>query len=194
MDNHKEAAQSFEKLLHIMDDLRAKCPWDMKQTNESLLHLTIEEVYELSDEILKGSAEGIKEELGDIFLHLVFYAKLGSEQSQFDAKTVLDSLNQKLIDRHPHVYGEVEVKDEEEVKRNWEQLKLKEGRSSVLGGVPSSLPALIKAYRIQEKVAKVGFEWKYTEEVKNKVDEEWLELQEAVQSGDSSHIEERNVD
>lgn len=186
--------QAFGELLRIMDDLRAKCPWDMKQTNDSLRHLTIEEVYELSDAILEGEDKAIKEEIGDILLHIVFYAKIGEEKGTFDIETVIRDLCKKLIDRHPHIYGDVQVSGEEEVKKNWEQLKLKEGRKSVLGGVPMSLPALVKAYRIQEKSKQVGFEWKHTEEVYSKVQEEMAELEEALSLNDQQKIEEEYGD
>jgi XTP/dITP diphosphohydrolase len=168
--------QAFERLLNIMDDLRAKCPWDQKQTFESLRHLTIEEVYELSDAILKSDKDEIKKELGDIFLHLVFYAKLGSENNNFDVTDVLNSICEKLIQRHPHIYGDVQVDSEEQVKQNWEKLKLKEGKKSVLEGVPQSLPALVKAYRIQEKAKGVGFDWERKEQVWEKVEEELQEF------------------
>jgi XTP/dITP diphosphohydrolase len=178
MDDQRLIA--FKQLLDIMDDLRAKCPWDIKQTNESLRPLTIEEVYELSDAILTNDPKAIKEELGDIFLHLVFYAKIGSEKNDFTITAVLQSICEKLINRHPHIYGDTVVANEEDVKRNWEQLKLKEGRTSVLGGVPRGLPSMIKAYRIQEKAKQVGFEWENVEDVWNKVLEEMDELKEAV--------------
>jgi XTP/dITP diphosphohydrolase len=186
----EQKLQAFSELLTIMDDLRAKCPWDMKQTNESLRHLTIEEVYELSDAILDGDSKGIKEELGDILLHIVFYAKLGEEKGEFDIASLTRSICKKLIDRHPHIYGNTVVADEEEVKKNWEQLKLKEGRTSILGGVPKGLPALVKAYRIQEKVKQVGFEWEHKEQVWDKVQEEMNELNEAIASQDQEHMEE----
>ncbi len=171
---------AFERLLVIMDELRAQCPWDKKQTLESLRHLTIEEVYELSDAILEGDKQEIKKELGDIMLHLVFYAKIGSETNDFTITEVLDSICDKLISRHPHIYGDVKVADEEEVKRNWEQLKLKEGNKSVLGGVPVSLPALVKAQRIQEKARGIGFDWEHKEQVWEKVQEELHEFKEEV--------------
>jgi XTP/dITP diphosphohydrolase len=169
---------AFERLLNIMDDLRAKCPWDMKQTMESLRHLTIEEVYELSDSILDNDLPEIKKELGDLMLHLVFYAKIGSEQKAFDITDVLNGICEKLIARHPHIYGDVVVNNEEDVKRNWEQLKLKEGNKSVLEGVPVSLPALVKASRIQEKARGVGFDWEKKEQVWEKVEEEMQEFKE----------------
>lgn len=168
--------QAFERLLIIMDELRAKCPWDQKQTMESLRHLTIEEVYELSDAILENKTEDIKKELGDLMLHLVFYAKIASESTDFTITDVLNGICDKLIARHPHIYGDVKVTGEEEVKRNWEQLKLKEGNQSVLQGVPVSLPALIKASRIQEKARGVGFDWEKKEQVWEKVEEELQEF------------------
>jgi len=169
---------AFERLLNIMDELRAKCPWDMKQTMESLRHLTIEEVYELSDAILECDKNEIKKELGDIMLHLVFYSKIASEDGTFNIADVLNSICEKLISRHPHIYGDVVVENEEDVKRNWEQLKLKEGNKSVLEGVPVSLPALIKASRIQEKARGVGFDWEKKEQVWEKVEEEMQEFKE----------------
>lgn len=169
---------AFERLLNIMDELRAKCPWDMKQTMESLRHLTIEEVYELSDAIVEDDKIEIKKELGDIMLHLVFYSKIASEDGTFNIADVLNSICEKLISRHPHIYGDVVVENEEDVKRNWEQLKLKEGNKSVLEGVPVSLPALIKASRIQEKARGVGFDWEKKEQVWEKVEEEMQEFKE----------------
>ncbi len=168
--------QAFERLLNIMDDLRAKCPWDMKQTMESLRHLSIEEMYELSDAILEGDYKEIKKEIGDIMLHLVFYAKIASETNQFDITDVLNSVCEKLIHRHPHIYGDTVVTSEEEVKANWEKLKLKEGNKSVLEGVPSSLPSMVKASRIQEKARGVGFDWDNGEQVWEKVQEELHEF------------------
>jgi len=176
----QEKLKSFERLLNIMEDLRAGCPWDKEQTLESLRHLTIEEVYELSDAILENDLDEIKKELGDLMLHLVFYAKIGSEKGAFDIKDVLDSISEKLVFRHPHIYGDVDVADADEVKNNWEKLKLKEGKTSVLEGVPKSLPPLVKAYRIQEKVKGVGFEWEYSEQVWDKVQEEMAELKHEV--------------
>lgn len=181
--------QAFERLLNIMDDLREKCPWDKKQTNATLRKLTIEETYELSDAIMKEDAKAIKEELGDLFLHLVFYAKIGSEQQQFDVADVLNTVCDKLIFRHPHVYGDTTVQDEEEVKKNWEQLKLKEGKKSVLEGVPNGLPALNKAQRIQDKVRAIGFDWDNKDQVMDKVMEEIAELKEAVELNDKNDIE-----
>jgi XTP/dITP diphosphohydrolase len=164
--------QAFERLLNIMDELREKCPWDQKQTMQTLRHLTIEEVYELSDAILDGDLNEVKKELGDLMLHIAFYAKIGSETNDFNITDVLNGIAEKLISRHPHIYGDVIVENEEDVKRNWEQLKLKEGNKSVLGGVPISLPALIKASRIQEKAKGVGFDWEDKSQVWEKVEEE----------------------
>lgn len=174
----QEKLKAFERLLGIMDDLREKCPWDKKQTMESLRHLTIEETYELTDAILAGNMTEIKKELGDVLLHIVFYAKIASETNDFTITEVLNSLSDKLISRHPHIYGDVEVKDDEEVKQNWEKLKLKEGNKSVLGGVPQSLPSVIKALRIQDKAAQVGFDWPQIKQVWDKVEEEIAELRE----------------
>jgi XTP/dITP diphosphohydrolase len=181
---------AFERLLQIMDDLREKCPWDMKQTNDSLRQLTIEEVYELSDAILSKNSKEIKEELGDILLHIVFYAKIGSETNDFDIESVLNSICDKLISRHPHIYGDTIADTEEVVKKNWEKLKLKEGRSSILGGVPQSLPSITKAYRIQEKAKQVGFEWENIQDVWNKVEEELDELKVATDNKDILQVEE----
>lgn len=190
MNNRKTQLQAFERLLDIMDDLREKCPWDRKQTLESLRHLTIEETYELGDAILDNDLEEVKKELGDLLLHLVFYAKIGSEKKAFDMADVAHGICEKLIDRHPHIYGDVKVKDEEEVKKNWENLKLKkEGRKSVLQGVPQALPALVKAGRIQDKVAGVGFDWEYPEQVFEKVEEELAELKQELKNGQSNKIE-----
>ncbi len=186
--NNKTLA--FERILTIMNELREQCPWDRKQTMETLRSLTIEETYELSDVILRNDLKGIKEELGDILLHIVFYARIGEEQQAFDIADVINTLCDKLISRHPHIYGDVSVKDDEEVKKNWEMLKLKEGKRTVLGGVPSSLPALIKSYRIQDKAAQVKFEWENIEDVWKKVEEEQEELKEAVASGSHQKIEE----
>jgi XTP/dITP diphosphohydrolase len=172
--------KAFERLLNIMDDLREQCPWDKKQTNASLRHLTIEETYELSDALLNEDNEEIKKELGDLFLHLVFYSKIGSEKGAFDVTDVLNAVCDKLIARHPHIYGDVKVKDSEEVKKNWEQLKLKEGNKSVLGGVPNSLPSLVKAMRMQDKAAQVGFDWPNKEDVWGKVEEEVEEFKAAA--------------
>ncbi|MCL4118551.1 UNVERIFIED_CONTAM: hypothetical protein GTU68_057850 [Idotea baltica] len=172
-----------------MDELREKCPWDKKQTLESLRHLTIEETYELGDAILDNDLPEIKKELGDLLLHIVFYAKIGSETDAFDIADVANSISDKLISRHPHIYGDVEVKDEEEVKQNWEKLKLKEGKNSVLEGVPKSLPALVKANRIQDKVAGVGFDWEEPHQVFDKVKEEILELESEINAGNTENIE-----
>lgn len=178
------------RLVGIMDDLREKCPWDRKQTIHSLRKLTIEEMYELVDAIVEDDYDGIKEEIGDLFLHLLFYAKIGQEKEAFTLEEALDSISEKLIKRHPHIYGDVEVNSQEDVKRNWEKLKLAEGKKSVLEGVPNSLPAMIKAYRLQEKTATVGFEWEKLEDVWDKVLEEKEELIEAVEIGDKARIEE----
>ncbi len=186
-----EKLVAFQRLLDIMDDLRAKCPWDKKQTIESLRHLTIEETYELSDAILKNDSNELKKELGDILLHIVFYAKIASETNTFDIKDVIDALCEKLIFRHPHIYGDVKVQDEEEVKQNWEKLKQKEkdGNKTVLSGVPDSMPALLKAYRIQEKARAVGFDWEKPEQVYEKVKEELGELDVEVAGKNSEKIE-----
>ncbi len=180
---------AFARLLTIMDDLREKCPWDKKQTFESLRHLTIEETFELSDAILQNDMEGLKGEIGDLMLHMVFYAKIGSEIQAFDITDVLNAICDKLVHRHPHIYGDVEANTEEEVKANWEKIKLQEGKKSVLSGVPNTLPALIKAMRIQEKVKGVGFDWDNMEDVKNKVIEELSELHEAQLGKDQDEIE-----
>ncbi|MFY7988180.1 MAG: nucleoside triphosphate pyrophosphohydrolase [Flavobacterium sp.] len=189
MNTRQQQLQAFNRLLDIMDDLREKCPWDKKQTLESLRHLTIEETYELGDAILDNDLEEIKKELGDVLLHIVFYAKIGSETNAFDIGDVANSICDKLIDRHPHIYGDVVVADEEEVKQNWEKLKLKEGKKSVLEGVPKSLSALVKASRIQDKVKGVGFDWEEPYQVWDKVQEELNELQVEVQSGNQDKIE-----
>ena len=189
MNSRKEQLSAFNRLLDIMDELREKCPWDKKQTLESLRHLTIEETYELADAILDNDLPEIKKELGDVLLHIVFYAKIGSEKKAFDIADVANSISDKLISRHPHIYGDVKVKDEAEVKRNWEQLKLKEGKTSVLEGVPKSLPAVVKASRIQEKVAGVGFDWEKPEQVWEKVEEELNEFKAEVDKGDADAME-----
>lgn len=189
MNSRKEQLAAFNRLLDIMDDLREKCPWDQKQTLESLRHLTIEETYELADAILDNDLTEIKKELGDILLHIVFYAKIGSEKKAFDIGDVANAISDKLIHRHPHIYGDVKVEDEAEVKRNWEQLKLKEGKTSVLEGVPKSLPAVVKASRIQEKVAGVGFDWEKPEQVWEKVQEELSELNEEMKAGNKENTE-----
>ncbi|WP_158838620.1 nucleoside triphosphate pyrophosphohydrolase [Polaribacter sp. L3A8] len=189
MNSRKEQLAAFNRLLDIMDDLREKCPWDKKQTLESLRHLTIEETYELADAILDNDLPEIKKELGDVLLHIVFYAKIGSEQKAFDIGDVANAISDKLIHRHPHIYGDVVADTEEEVKRNWEQLKLKEGNTSVLEGVPKSLPAVVKASRIQEKVKGVGFDWEHPEQVWEKVQEELTELNEEVKAGNKEETE-----
>lgn len=179
----QEKLKAFERLLNIMDDLRAGCPWDKEQTIKSLRHLTIEEVYELSDAIMANDLDEIRKELGDLMLHIVFYSKIGSEKNSFDIKDVLDGISDKLVHRHPHIYAGTEVTDAEDVLNNWEKLKLKEGKKSVLEGVPNSMPPLIKAYRIQEKVKGVGFEWEKREQVWDKVIEELDELKYEVNNG-----------
>ena len=186
----QEKLEAFARILKIMDELREQCPWDRKQTMETLRPLTIEETYELGDAILKADLKDIKEELGDVLLHIVFYAKIGEEKGAFDIASVINALCEKLIHRHPHIYGDVKVNDEEDVKRNWEQLKLKEGKKSVLAGVPGSLPALIKAYRIQDKAAQVKFEWDNLDDVWKKVEEETAELKEAIALNDKAKKEE----
>jgi len=189
MNSRKEQLEAFNRLLDIMDDLREKCPWDKKQTLQSLRHLTIEETYELADAILDNDLPEIKKELGDVLLHIVFYAKIGSEKKAFDIADVANSISDKLIDRHPHIYGDVQVKNEADVKRNWENLKLKEGKTSVLEGVPKSLPAVVKASRIQEKVAGVGFDWEKPAQVWEKVQEELAELNEEIKAGHTENTE-----
>lgn len=183
-------ADAFLRLVKIMDELREQCPWDRKQTIQTLRPMTIEETYELADAITDGDWKGIKEELGDLLLHLLFYSKIGTEQQQFTLEEVIDGICNKLIVRHPHIYGDVKVENEEDVKRNWEQIKLKEGKSSVFSGVPGSLPAVVKAARIQEKAKQVGFEWENKEDVWKKVEEEVGELHEAVAKGSQDEIEE----
>lgn len=172
---------AFARLLTIMDELREQCPWDRKQTFQTLRNLTIEETYELADAILEEDIQGIKEEIGDLMLHMVFYAKIGDEQQSFDIADALNAVCDKLIKRHPHIYGDVKVQDEEDVKRNWEQLKLQEGKKSVLAGVPKSLPAMVKAYRMQEKTKQVGFEWENAGQVWDKVEEEIQEFKETLE-------------
>ena len=189
MNSRQLQLQSFERLLTIMDELREKCPWDKKQTFESLRHLTIEETYELGDAILNHDLNEIKKELGDLLLHIVFYAKIGSETDSFDIADVCNDICEKLIHRHPHIYSDTVVADEEEVKQNWEKLKLKEGKKSVLEGVPAGLPALVKASRIQDKVKGVGFDWEEPHQVWDKVQEELNELQVEVVSGNQEKIE-----
>lgn len=177
---HQKALASFEKLLNIMDELRAKCPWDKKQTIESLRHLTIEETYELTDAILDNDLEEVRKELGDILLHIVFYSKIGSEKQSFDINDVIEGINEKLIERHPHIFSDVIANDAETVSQNWEQIKLKSGKKSVLEGVPKSLPSMVKAYRIQDKARGVGFDWEKPEQVWEKVIEELNELKHEV--------------
>jgi XTP/dITP diphosphohydrolase len=189
MDNRKNQLQAFDRLLTIMDDLREKCPWDKKQTLQSLRHLTIEETYELGDAILDNNLSEVKKELGDLLLHIVFYAKIGSETNDFDISDVCNEICDKLIHRHPHIYSDVVVIDEEEVKQNWEKLKLKEGKKSVLEGVPKSLPALVKASRIQDKVKGVGFDWEEPHQVWDKVQEEIEEFQVEVAAGNKDKME-----
>ena len=180
----------FLRLVEIMDELREKCPWDKKQTIQTLRQLTIEETYELTDAITDEDWQGIKEELGDLMLHLVFYAKIGAEKNKFNLQDVIKGVCEKLINRHPHIYGDVKVADEEELKKNWEKLKLKEGKKSILSGVPKSLPSMVKAMRLQEKAKQVGFEWENKEQVWEKVKEEENELFEAIKSNNKEHIEE----
>ncbi|MAU15492.1 MAG: nucleoside triphosphate pyrophosphohydrolase [Muricauda sp.] len=189
MNSRSEQLAAFDRLLTIMDELREQCPWDKKQTMETLRHLTIEETYELGDAILDNDLEEVKKELGDILLHIVFYAKIGSETEAFDIADVANGICEKLINRHPHIYGDVKVKNEEEVKQNWENIKLKEGKKSVLEGVPNGLPALVKANRIQDKVAGVGFDWEHPEQVFEKLKEELGELQEEVEANNADKME-----
>lgn len=189
MNSREDQLKAFDRLLTIMDELREQCPWDRKQTMETLRHLTIEETYELGDAILDKDMEEIKKELGDVLLHLVFYSKIGSETNDFDIADVANSICDKLIDRHPHIYGDVKVENEDDVKRNWENLKLKEGKKSVLEGVPGSLPSIVKANRIQDKVAGVGFEWEEPQQVFEKLKEELEELQHEVKEDNKDEIE-----
>jgi len=189
MNSREKQLKAFNRLLDIMDDLRAQCPWDKKQTFESLRPLTIEETYELGDAILDNDLEEIKKELGDILLHIVFYAKIGSEEKAFDIADVSNEICEKLISRHPHIYGDVKVENEKEVAENWEKLKIKEGRKSILEGVPRSLPALVKAWRIQEKVSGVGFDWKNFNQVFEKVEEELQEFKEEIQQQNQEKAE-----
>lgn len=189
MGTRASQLQAFERLLDIMDELREKCPWDRKQTFETLRHLTIEETYELGDAILDNDLVEIKKELGDLLLHIVFYSKIGSEKNAFDIADVAHHISDKLVHRHPHIYGDTAVKNADQVEKNWEAIKLKEGKKSVLEGVPKSLPALVKAYRIQDKVAGVGFDWKNTADVLDKVKEELEELQSEVDTADSDKME-----
>jgi len=189
MNTRQDQLQAIDRLLTIMNELREQCPWDRKQTMQTLRHLTIEETYELGDAILDNDLEEVKKELGDLLLHIVFYAKIGSETGDFDIADVANGICEKLISRHPHIYGDVDVENEEDVKRNWENLKLKEGKKSVLEGVPKSLPALVKASRIQDKVAGVGFDWEEPQQVFEKLQEELAELQEEVNARDQKKME-----
>jgi XTP/dITP diphosphohydrolase len=182
-------SESFLRLVSIMDELREKCPWDRKQTIETLRHMTIEETYELADAITDKDWKGIKEELGDLLLHILFYSRIGKEQEQFTLEEVINGIADKLIIRHPHIYGDVKVNNEEDVKKNWENLKLKEGKKSVLSGVPVSLPATVKAMRLQEKARQVGFEWENKDQVWQKVEEEINELHAAVEKAEKDKIE-----
>ncbi len=189
MNSRQDQLKAFDRLLTIMDELREQCPWDRKQTMESLRHLTIEETYELGDAILDHDLDEVKKELGDVLLHIVFYSRIGSETKDFDIADVCNTICDKLVSRHPHIYGDVSVVNEEDVKRNWENLKLKEGKTSVLEGVPKSLPALVKANRIQDKVAGVGFDWEEPSQVWKKVEEELREFQDEVKSGNKQAME-----
>lgn len=186
----EEKLKAFERLLNIMDDLREKCPWDRKQTMQSLRNLTIEETYELADAILDNNLEEVKEEVGDLMLHMVFYSKIADEQNAWDITDALHSICDKLVHRHPHIYGDVNVQNEEDVKQNWEKLKLAEGKKSVLSGVPNSLPAMVKAYRMQEKTKQVGFEWENGDQVWDKVEEEMQEFKETLGTSDQQTKEE----
>lgn len=185
-----ELADAFLRLVGIMDELREKCPWDRKQTIHSLRQMTIEETYELADAITSEDWSGVREEIGDLMLHMLFYAKIGSEQQKFTLQDALNGISDKLIARHPHIYGDVKVENEDDVKRNWEKIKLREGKKSVLSGVPRALPALVKAMRLQEKARQVGFEWDNKEQVWEKIEEEMDELSEAVESGVQEKMEE----
>lgn len=190
----QQTGEAFERLVTIMNELREKCPWDKKQTIQSLRQMTLEETYELTDAITDENWNGIKEELGDLLLHIVFYSKIGTEQNRFTIDEVINNICEKLIARHPHIYGDVKVENDEDVKRNWEKLKMKEGKTSVLAGVPKTLPALVKAMRLQEKAKQVGFEWENKEQVWEKVKEEEGELQEAIAIGEQTQIEEEYGD
>ena len=185
-----DSGVAFERLLKIMDELREQCPWDKKQTIHTLRQMTLEEVYELTEVITEENWKGIKEELGDLLLHIVFYAKIGKEKNEFSIEEMIHAICEKLISRHPHIYGNVAVESDEDVKRNWEQIKLKEGKSSILAGVPKALPSLIKAMRLQEKAKQVGFEWETKEQVWEKVEEEIKEMKEAIQDSNPSKVEE----
>lgn len=190
VNSREQQLKAFGRLLDIMDDLRTQCPWDMKQTMETLRPLTIEETYELGDAILDNDLEEVKKELGDILLHMVFYARIGAEKKAFDIADVLNGICEKLIDRHPHIYGDVKVSGEDEVKANWEKLKLREGKKSVLEGVPRSLPSMVKATRIQEKARGIGFDWEHSDQVWEKVEEELNELREEVKKQEQQKTEE----
>lgn len=189
MNTRTQQLEAFNRLLDIMDDLREKCPWDKKQTFQSLSHLTIEEVYELTDAIQNNDLNEIRKELGDVIMHIVFYSKIGSETNTFDIGAVLNGISDKLVERHPHIYGDTEATTEEEVLKNWELIKLEKGNRSVLEGVPKGLPAVVKAYRIQDKVKGVGFDWENADDVWAKVEEELLEFQEEVQANDQDKME-----
>jgi len=189
MNTREQKLAAFDRLLTIMDELRLECPWDKKQTMQSLRHLTIEETYELGDAILENDLEEVKKELGDLLLHIVFYAKIGSETQDFDIADVANSISDKLISRHPHIYGDIDVTDAEEVARNWEKLKLKEGKKSVLEGVPKGLPAMVKANRVQDKVSGVGFDWEEPQQAFEKLQEELGELQHEIQEDNQDKIE-----
>ncbi|PRX54117.1 nucleoside triphosphate pyrophosphohydrolase [Flagellimonas meridianipacifica] len=189
MHSRKKQLEALDRLLSIMDELREQCPWDKKQTMQSLRHLTIEETYELGDAILENDLDEVKKELGDLLLHIIFYSKIGSETKDFDIADVAHGISEKLINRHPHIYGDIKVENEDEVKQNWENIKLKEGKKSVLEGVPDSLPALVKANRIQEKVAGVGFDWEEPAQVFEKVKEELSEFQEEVKNQNPDRLE-----
>jgi len=189
MNSRQDQLKAYDRLLTIMDELREQCPWDKKQTIQTLRHLTIEETYELGDAILENDLDEVKKELGDLLLHIVFYARIGSETNDFDMADVANDICEKLISRHPHIYGDVKVADEEEVKQNWENIKLKEGKKSVLEGVPKSLPAMVKANRIQDKVSGVGFDWEEPHQVFEKLKEELDELQHEVAEENSEKIE-----
>lgn len=189
LNNRENQLKAINRLLDIMDDLRAKCPWDQKQTFETLRHLTIEETYELGDAVLDNDLNEIKKELGDLLLHIVFYAKIGSEQNAFDMADIANAISDKLVIRHPHIYSDVKVENADDVAQNWEQIKLKEGKNSVLEGVPKSLPALVKALRIQDKVAGIGFDWENKDQVWEKVQEELTELQVEVQNNNQKRKE-----
>ncbi len=191
---HTPTTKAFGRLISIMDELREQCPWDKKQTIATLRHLTIEELYELADAITDEDYNGIKEELGDLLLHIVFYAKIGKERNAFTMEEVITGICEKLIKRHPHIYGDVKVNGEDDVKRNWEQIKLSEGKKSVLSGVPKGLPALVKAIRLQEKTKQVGFEWEKTEQVWEKLEEELKELKEVIDEQDNNKIEDEMGD